>query len=69
MNSCGECFKPNDNVRILDGKYANKFGLVKHCINGKLFLFNNLFPRSVILESVENCTVLVSKADHFKKTE
>lgn len=69
MNSCGEYFKANDNVRILCGIYANKFGLVKHCINGKLYLFNNLFPRTIILESVDNCTALVSKADHIKKHE
>lgn len=61
MNELGDTFRNNDNVTIISGKYASKYGLIKHCINGKVYLFNHLFPYQIILESVNNCKLVFSK--------
>ncbi|CAD8169308.1 unnamed protein product [Paramecium octaurelia] len=69
MNEQGETFRINDNVIIISGQYANKFGLVKHCINGKLYLFNHLFPYQIILESANNCKMVFSKQNKPKQND
>ena len=44
INEIGDTFRNSDNVIVIEGKYAGKYGLVKHCISGKLYLFNHHFP-------------------------
>lgn len=41
MNQKGDTFKENDNIRINSGIYIEKIGVIKHCYNGKVYIFNH----------------------------